>query len=444
MNHSQVVQTGRRRCRTVSTILAIIAWGTACSPGLAAKDTSKTAPSTTSAPSKASAPATTESEPTTTTEPEPQQLPAVPLAPDDAAVLTDIAAFWESKAPGPDFKRIEPIDFERVQPFREGAMTCDGDPIVLSDVEDNAMQIYCEAEGPAIVWDEAFRTTDIDELGPAAFYGTLAHEYGHYIAGEADPFETSISKPGVRAEMFADCAVGAWLADAQARKFQPVDSLEALDQVMVSQWASSDMPNFDFDSEDAHGTGYDRIVSMLIGFDGGAQACADFRTEPPTIAADQVGVGDHQRFGEALTDSELSDLAVRTVEEFLDQPQPIKGMQATDDYFEFDDPDSLREDFGEAWVLTNVGFSTSAEAMEDRGYDPMRRRSSVFQACWTASLLGWLVKGNGTVSSITLEDLDAAIGTMLAFSNPDDPGVTFDMMRHLRKAFSEGPLVCVP
>ena len=58
--------------------------------------------------------------------------------------------------------------------------------------------------------------------------------------------------------------------------------------------------------------------------------------------------------------------------------------------------------------------------------------------------LGWLVKGNGTVSSITLEDLDAAIGTMLAFSNPDDPGVTFDMMRHLRKAFSEGPLVCVP
>lgn len=387
--------------------------------------------------------ATEAPESTESTDPAPTTIPPVDLPADRAAVFADLARFWSANADAMGVSEIPSIDMDRVQPWRQDAILCEEESILVEDVAANAAAFAC-TEGGAIVWDDGLLAEIADNFGSATTYGVFAHEYGHYVAWLVDPEGEDIWALGVRAEQFADCAEGAWVADARRRAIPQIPDDDALGEIAGSIWAVSDLPEEDVNSVDAHGTAFDRLYAFYAGYDGGVAACSAFQTATPVLAAHRIVNNGAPAITPETSDQELEDLAAEVVEEFGKVPQPLEGIKAKPNFLEIVGSDELRPELGDGWQLTNVAVNSIAARQEADGGDAFGHEEIIFQGCWNAAMLGWLTAGKSASMSMTTDTLDSAITSIVAFTDPEQPAQAFDILHHLRAAFEAGPTYCKP
>ena len=146
--------------------------------------------SSTNSSAATEAPKSTET--TETTDPAPTTIPPVDLPADRAAVFADLAQFWSANADAMGVSEIPSIDMDRVQPWRQDAILCEEESILVEDVAANAAAFAC-TEGGAIVWAYGLLAEIAGDFGSATTYGVFAHAYGHYVAWLVDP-ETRLAR----------------------------------------------------------------------------------------------------------------------------------------------------------------------------------------------------------------------------------------------------------
>lgn len=131
---------------------------------------------------------------------------------------------------------------------------------------------YCSG-GDEIGWDRTFLMPQlIDSFGPMAAVTVLAHEYGHAVQHTAGL--VAEDDPGIVFEQQADCFAGAFMrhvAEGRATHFQ-LDTSDGLNNVLASMVLFRDVdPN---DPDSIHGSAFERVTAVQIGFTDGAAACA--------------------------------------------------------------------------------------------------------------------------------------------------------------------------
>ncbi len=91
-------------------------------------------------------------------------------------------------------------------------------------------------------------------------------------------------QPTLLKEQQADCFAGAWtkrVADGDAEKIKLKGG--NLDGALAAMIQFRDPVGTGANEEGAHGSGFDRTNVFQTGFDGGAEACVDFFTNPPPV-----------------------------------------------------------------------------------------------------------------------------------------------------------------
>lgn len=197
--------------------------------------------------------------------------------------VPDIQDFWAKTYPEIYDAPYEPIPADQIYAAGTSGVSlpdCGGAPIVDKDWEGNAF--YCFGDNE-IVYDARLGglMTELGKQGgPLAVGIVFAHEWGHAIQDRAG----NVREPSIYMELQADCFAGSWLkhvgeegsADLQFEE-------EDLDRLLGVLLSFRDTPGSHAGSATAHGSGFDRITSFQDGFEGGAQACVDYFTDPPFI-----------------------------------------------------------------------------------------------------------------------------------------------------------------
>lgn len=131
---------------------------------------------------------------------------------------------------------------------------------------------YCSG-GDEIGWDRTFLMPQlIDSFGPMAAVMVLAHEYGHAVQHTAGL--VAEDDPGIVFEQQADCFAGAFMrhvAEGRSAHFR-LDTSDGLNNVLASMVLFRDADPHDPDS--VHGSAFERVTAVQIGFTDGSAACA--------------------------------------------------------------------------------------------------------------------------------------------------------------------------
>ncbi|MFI2230788.1 metallopeptidase [Nocardia testacea] len=131
---------------------------------------------------------------------------------------------------------------------------------------------YCGTDD-TIGWDRGVLLPElVDQFGEMAVVMVLAHEYGHALqipAGIATE-----DSPGLVTEQQADCLAGVFLrhvAEGDSRHFT-LNTTEGLNGVLGATVAVRDRdPD---DPENVHGSAFERVTAVQMGYTNGAEACA--------------------------------------------------------------------------------------------------------------------------------------------------------------------------
>jgi predicted metalloprotease len=141
------------------------------------------------------------------------------------------------------------------------------------------------------------------KFGAFTLAQVLAHEWGHVIQTQ-----TGTQFPAtILAEQQADCFAGAWVehvdnGDSKLLKLDPGD----LDKGLAGMLEFRDPPGGDPTNKSSHGSGFDRVNAFQDGVQGGAQRCAQYTSNPPTIvelpfqSALDIAQGGNLPFGDVL------------------------------------------------------------------------------------------------------------------------------------------------
>lgn len=131
---------------------------------------------------------------------------------------------------------------------------------------------YCTG-ADVIGWDREYLMPQlIDTFGPMAAVMVLAHEYGHAIQHSAGMLAED--DPGIVFEQQADCFAGSFMrhvAEGQSTHFE-LNTSDGLNNVLASMVLFRDSDPGDPDS--IHGSAFERVTAMQVGFTDGAAACA--------------------------------------------------------------------------------------------------------------------------------------------------------------------------
>ncbi len=117
----------------------------------------------------------------------------------------------------------------------------------------------------------------VDLLGKEAVAVVLAHEFGHAIQARADEWDNI----GVLKEQQADCFAGAWTAHVASGASDTItfDDSAIRAGLVAMIYVRDPVEAGGLASDDAHGTGFDRVGAFQDGFEGGPQRCATFFTD---------------------------------------------------------------------------------------------------------------------------------------------------------------------
>ncbi|MDJ0396604.1 metallopeptidase [Rhodococcus sp. G-MC3] len=169
---------------------------------------------------------------------------------------------------------------------------------------------YCMRDD-TIGWDRTILLPAlIDAFGPMSVVMVIAHEYGHSIQHQSGL--VGDDTPTIVAEQQADCFAGAFfrhIAEGDAAHFT-INTSDGLNDVLAATVSVRDVdPN---DPESVHGSAFERVTAVQIGFTDGAESCTKIdENEIDTRRADLP-----QKFSDADDDGELP-VTRETLESFV-------------------------------------------------------------------------------------------------------------------------------
>lgn len=167
---------------------------------------------------------------------------------------------------------------------------------------------YCRLDN-SIGWDRAVLLPTIEEtFGKMSVVMVLAHEYGHAVQAMAKL--VAPRDPVIVKEQQADCFAGVFMrhvAEGKSKHFT-INTSDGLNSVLAATVAIRDR-NPD-DPESVHGSAFERVTAVQIGFTDGAKGCKRIdideintrRANLPQSYRDDEGRGEYQVSKETLVE----------------------------------------------------------------------------------------------------------------------------------------------
>ncbi len=196
------------------------------------------------------------------------------------ATIADIQAYWTKTMPEVYQQDYEPIPADRLIPYSQSnpPPSCGGRGTTpYTEVAGNAF--YC-SQGDFVAWDEQELLPKLrKQFGNFAPALVLAHEWGHAIQARVgfDTYQT------IYLEQQADCFAGAWTAHVASGDASVQMNDEDLDGALAGLLQLRDPSGIDGSQDGAHGNGFDRVGAFQDGYEGGAETCAAYQNNPPSI-----------------------------------------------------------------------------------------------------------------------------------------------------------------
>ncbi|MGA9870183.1 MAG: metallopeptidase [Rhodococcus sp. (in: high G+C Gram-positive bacteria)] len=234
--------------------------------------------------------------------------------------IDDIQRYWTQTYPELFTTQFTPVS----ELISWDAGQDDGDGIRFCGLRTGGVPnaAYCTRDN-TIGWDRTILLPAlVDAFGPMAVVMVMAHEYGHAIQHQSGL--VGDDTPTIVAEQQADCFAGAFIrhvAEGNAPHFT-INTSDGLNGVLAATVAVRDVdPN---DPESVHGSAFERVTAVQIGFTDGAGAC---------LAIDESEIDSRraelpQKFSDADDDGELPitveslDAFVRSFESLLQLENP--------------------------------------------------------------------------------------------------------------------------
>jgi len=291
----------------------------------------------------------------------------------------------------------------------------------------------------------------------------FAHELGHAVQARVG-YQPSAT---VYMEQQADCFAGAWAQHVADSNDENVHlSKDDLDNALAGLLTLSDPSGIDGGQDGAHGNGFDRVNAFQDGYEGGAQACADYQNNPPAVTESGYSSSQDQATNGNLPMDELVPTITKSLDDYwtsqsskLTAPTLSADGAATGgqsdggvltDSVTYDastnaidyDAATLQNvhdnigDFGSG-MLVATAWSSSVEHQLGAtvGSDDARRGAECLAGAWAAN----------TSSSLSPGDLDEAVTVLVAAGKGStDRGTAFDRVAAFRAGFKHGPSKCVP
>ena len=199
------------------------------------------------------------------------------------ATIADIQNYWSSAMPDVYGQQYEAIPSDRVFAYSESnpPPNCEDGGQTQAPYEEVAGNAFYCSNGDFVAYDEQGLLPKLrDNFGEFAVGLVFAHELGHAVQARVgyNPSAT------VYLEQQADCFAGSWaqyVADSDDENVHL--STDDLDNALAGLLTLSDPSGVDGAQDGAHGNGFDRVSAFQDGYEGGAQVCADYETNPPAV-----------------------------------------------------------------------------------------------------------------------------------------------------------------
>jgi predicted metalloprotease len=393
--------------------------------------------------------------------------------------VADLQEFWADTLPAVYGIEYRPIPAAKIIPYTSKTKVpqCGPSRVTYKDIANNA---FYGSGGGFLAYDDENLFPDLDKKwGDFTIAITLAHEWGHAIQDQAD-----VAGATIYLEQQADCFAGAWarwVDDGNSKRLflRPGN----LDTSLGGFLDFRDPPGSDPTAEGAHGSAFDRIGAFQDGFEGGAQACADYaKTLPPIVeipfsSQAEAATGGDVAF-EDIFPLTFDDLAkywsglLRTVTPVDDiilvnpsRPLPRCGTtkltrnDIVDTIF-YCQPDNVilsdqnllagvyrsSGDFGVAVLIAEEWAVAIQDQFDEQGSE---KALALERVCLTGSWAGSVARGDHDPGGLTLSsgDLDEAIQSFLIFAAPvkrtDTTHPTaFENVAAFRCGFFQGETAC--
>ncbi|MFE7746090.1 metallopeptidase [Nocardia sp. NPDC057455] len=183
--------------------------------------------------------------------------------------IADVQDFWATEYPEYFPGRFKPVT--RYISWDAKASKTRSVEFCKSDTYQVVNAAYCGGDH-TIGWDRGVLLPKlVQKYGEMAVVMVLAHEYGHAIQGQAKL--AGLLTPPLVQEQQADCLAGVFLrhvAEGNSAHFT-LNTTDGLNAVLGATVAVRDRdPN---DSENVHGSAFERVTAVQIGYTDGAEGC---------------------------------------------------------------------------------------------------------------------------------------------------------------------------
>jgi predicted metalloprotease len=380
------------------------------------------------------------------------------------ATIADIQAFWTSAMPDVYGQQYDVIPADRIHPYSQSnpPPNCDDGGRTQAPYDEVAGNAFYCSNGDFVAYDEVGLLPKLREhFGEFAVGLVLAHELGHAVQARVgyDPPST------VYLEQQADCFAGAWAQHVADSDDENVHlSAGDLDTALAGLLTLSDPSGIDGGQDGAHGNGFDRVGAFQDGYEGGAQACADYQNHPPAVTEAGYTSSEDQATGGNLSLADMTATVTKSLQQYWSSQSakvtaPAVVANATcagdtdggvlDDLVTYCpssntiayDVATLQRahddigDFAAGTLLASAWSSSVQHALgNDLGSTAARKGAECLAGAWAAD----------SASSLSPGDLDEAVTLLVAAGKGDtDRGTAFERVAAFRAGYKHGPSKCV-
>ncbi len=216
------------------------------------------------------------------------------------AVITDLELFWSQKYPAIYGDPFEPLGGKvyAAYPGRPDDIPGCGAPSTTYEEVQQYVAFYCGV-GDFMVYDDSgdgMLAELAREYGASTIGTVLAHEFGHAIQLRAGNLDRNLAT--ILTEQQSDCFAGAWTARVAQGK-SPIVRYSDSDVTagLIAMTKVSDPVGIDQFTEGGHGSGFDRVGAFQVGFNEGAERCAEVLDEPLPLVPNRFTSFDDQTSG---------------------------------------------------------------------------------------------------------------------------------------------------
>jgi predicted metalloprotease len=381
------------------------------------------------------------------------------------STIADIQAFWTSAMPDVYGQPYEAIPADRVYPYSQDnpPPNCEDGGQTKAPYQEVAGNAFYCSNGDFVAYDEQGLLPKLrDNFGEFAVGLVFAHELGHAVQARVGYNPPST----VYFEQQADCFAGAWaqhVADSDDANVHLARS--DLDTALAGLLTLSDPSGIDGSQDGAHGNGFDRVSAFQDGYEGGAQACADYQNHPPAVTETGYSSYQDQASGGNLPLDEMTATVTKSLEQYwgsqsskLTAPAVTAGrvdaVDGTDGGVLTDavvyDPstnsvhydaatlqdvhDSIGDFAGGLLLATAWSSAVEHQLGAQLGTDAARRGAECLAGAWAAD----------SASSLSPGDLDEAVTVLVSAGTGNaERGTAFDRVAAFRDGYRHGPSQCV-